>query len=58
LLRSPIRRSTQRFRPRPARSPLELHPPSGFSSHTVGATFATLSDHGLSRPSSCYQCAT
>ena len=35
LLRSPVRRRTQLFRPRPAPSPPELHPPSGFPSHTV-----------------------
>jgi len=58
LLRSPVRRRTQLFRPRPTPSPLELHPPSGFPSHTVGATFTAPSDHGLSRPSSCSQCAT
>ena len=58
LLRSPVRRSTQRFRPRATPSPLELPTPSGFPSHTVGATFTAPSDHGLSRPSSCCQYAT
>ena len=35
LLRSPVRRKTRWFRPRPAPSPPELSPPSGSPSHTV-----------------------
>jgi len=55
LLRSPVRRSTQRFRQRPARSPLELSPPSGSPSHTVRATFIappTTAFHGPRRVAS------
>jgi len=58
FLRSRIRRNTRGFRPRPARYPPELRPPSGLSSRTVPATFTTSSDHGLSRPSSYFPCAT
>jgi hypothetical protein len=58
LLFPRIRRSTRWFRPRPARYPPELQPPSGPSSHAVQATFITCSDHGLSRPSSFRQRAT
>jgi hypothetical protein len=58
LLLSRIRRSTQRFRLRPARYPPELPLPSGSSSPTVQATFTACSDHGLSRPSSYHQRAT
>jgi hypothetical protein len=58
LLLSRIRRNTRRFRPRAARYPPELHPPSGSPSHTVQATFTACSDHGLSRPPSYHQCAT
>ena len=46
------------FRPLPARYPPELLPSSGSPSRTVGTTFVAPSDHGLSRPSSCYQRAT
>ena len=41
LLRLPVRFEARWFRPHPSRSPLELHPPSGFPSHTVRATFVT-----------------
>jgi hypothetical protein len=53
LLRSPVRCSTRRFRPRTTRYPPELHPPSGFPFHTVQTTFIIRSGHGLSRPSPC-----
>jgi hypothetical protein len=53
LLRSPVRCSTRRVRPRTTRYPPELQPPSGFSSHTVQTTFIARSGHGLSRPSPC-----
>ena len=43
------------FRPPPARYPPELLPPSGSSSRAARTTFVAPSDHGLSRPPSCYQ---
>jgi hypothetical protein len=52
LLRLPVRRNTRWFRPLAARSPPELHPPSGFPSHTVRATFIappTTAFHGPRR---------
>jgi hypothetical protein len=58
LLRSPVRCSTRRFRPRTTRYPPELQSPSGFPFHTVQTTFIACSDHGLSRPSSCRPCKT
>jgi hypothetical protein len=48
----PVRRNTRWFRPLAARSPPELHPPSGFPSHTVRATFIappTTAFHGPRR---------
>ena len=46
------------FRPSPARYPPELLPSSGSPSRAMKTTFVALSDHGLSRPSSCCQRAT
>ena len=58
LLRSRVRGEQWWVRPPPARYPPELLPSSGSPSRTVGTTFIAPSDHGLSRPSSCYQRAT
>lgn len=58
LFLSRIRRWRRWVRPPPARAPPELPPSSGFPSRTVKPTFIGLSDHGLSRPSSCRPCAT
>jgi hypothetical protein len=52
-----VRRKTQLFRPRPARSPPELRLPRVFL-HTPSGDLHRPSDHGLSRPSSCCQRAT
>jgi len=58
LLLSRVRDGRRRFRSSPARSPRELHPPSGSPSRTAKPTFTGFSDHGLSRPSSSAPCAT
>jgi hypothetical protein len=58
LLLSRIRCNPRWVRPRAARYPPELRPPSGSPSRTVPATFTASSDHGLSRPSSYHPCAT
>jgi hypothetical protein len=55
-LRARVRRWPRLFKPPPARSPLELPPPSGLSPHTVSDDFASLSALGLSWPSACYRC--
>ena len=58
LLRSRVRGEQWWFRPPPARYPPELLPSSGSPSRAAKTTFVALSDHGLSRPSSCCQRAT
>jgi hypothetical protein len=58
LLRSRVRGARWLFRPPPARYPPELSPSSGSPSRAARTTFVAPSDHGLSRPPSCYQRAT
>ena len=50
FFRSPVRRRTQLFRPRPAPSPPELHPPSGFPSLTVGRPSSPLRPRPFTAP--------
>jgi len=57
LLSTGVRCDPRLFRPRPARSPPELHFPRVFLREPLERLHAP-SDHGLSRPSSCCRSAT